>query len=542
MAVDTCGMNDDAQGSDTEGFDVVVIGGGAAGLSAALALSRARRAVLVVDAGDPRNEPADHVHNYLGREGTSPAELLAIGRGEVASYGGQVTAGRAVSAQARDGGEAGFVVTLDDGREVRGRRLLVTTGVVDELPDVPGLQERWGRDVLHCPYCHGWEVRDQALGVIASSGIASHQALMFRQWSNDVTLFLNGGPGPSAEETEQLAARGVALVPDAIDGVVVEGDRLVGVRLATGEVVARQALVVSPRMTARLEVLSALGIEAVVQEMNGVVFGTVVPADPAGATSVAGVWVAGNVADLRAGVIAAAAAGLNVATMINADLTAEDTHTAVAVRHMLPGMFEQPSWEERYRSKPAIWSREPNPQLVAEATELEAGTALDIGSGEGADAIWLADRGWWVTALDFSKVALERSAEHAAAASPQIAESIDWQHVDVRDWTPEGKSYDLVTSQFMHLPDGGMTGLATRLAEAVAPGGTLLVVGHHPSDAATGLRRHGANILFTAEELVAVLDPDTWEVLVAEARPRETAGPDGDPVTLHDVVVRARRR
>ncbi|MBA2560752.1 MAG: NAD(P)/FAD-dependent oxidoreductase, partial [Propionibacteriales bacterium] len=522
-------------------YDVVVVGGGAAGLSGALALSRARRSVLVVDAGDPRNLPAGHVHNYLGREGIPPAQLLAIGRAEVASYGGELTGGRVVSAQALEGDETGFVVTLDDGRVVRGRRLLVTTGLVDELPDIPGLRERWGRDVLHCPYCHGWEVRDQALGVIASNGFAPHGALLFRQWSNDVTLFLNGGPVPPHDEAEQLAARGVTVEEQPIDGLVVEDDRIVGVRLASGEVVTRQALVVSPRMVARSEVLSSLGIEAVEQEMNGVVFGTVAPADPTGATSVPGVWVAGNVADLRAQVISSAAAGLNVAAMINADLIAEDTRVAVAARHKLHEMFEQSDWDERYRSTPAVWSGDPNPQLVAEATELPAGSALDIGSGEGADAIWLAERDWRVTALDFSTVALQRAAEHAASASPQTAERIDWRHADLRDWAPDGNTYDLVSSQFMHLPDGGMTGVVARLAQAVAPGGTLLVVGHHPSDAATGLRWHGSDIHFTAEELVDVLDPDTWQVLVSDVRPRETRGPDGDPVTVQDVVIRARR-
>ena len=165
-------------------YDVVVVGGGAAGLSGALALARARRSVLVIDAGAPRNAPAGHVHNYLGREGTPPAELLAIGRAEVAGYGGEIVdRHRHVRRQAP--GTARFRVTLADGATVRARRLLVTTGLVDELPDVPGLAERWGRDVLHCPYCHGWEVRDQAIGVLATGPLAVHQALLWRQWSRE---------------------------------------------------------------------------------------------------------------------------------------------------------------------------------------------------------------------------------------------------------------------------------------------------------------------------------------------------------------------
>ena len=173
-------------------YDVVIIGGGAAGLSGAVALARSRRSVLVVDAGRPRNAPADGVHNYLGREGTPPGELLAIGRAEVAGYGGEVVPGVVTGARREDDGD--FRVTLDDGREVSARRLLVATGLVDELPDLPGVAERWGRDVLHCPYCHGWEVRDQAIGILATGPTAVHQALLFRQLSDDVTFFRHTGP------------------------------------------------------------------------------------------------------------------------------------------------------------------------------------------------------------------------------------------------------------------------------------------------------------------------------------------------------------
>lgn len=158
-------------------YDVVVVGGGAAGLSGAVALARARRWVLVVDAGQPRNAPAGHVHNYLSRDGTPPAELLAAGRDEVTRYGGELVTGR-VESVVKEGD--GFLVKLDGGGAVGARRLLVTTGLVDELPDVPGVAERWGRDVLHCPYCHGWEVRDRRIGVLATGPMAVHQAELWR--------------------------------------------------------------------------------------------------------------------------------------------------------------------------------------------------------------------------------------------------------------------------------------------------------------------------------------------------------------------------
>ncbi|MFC4061326.1 NAD(P)/FAD-dependent oxidoreductase [Planomonospora corallina] len=311
-------------------YDVVVVGGGAAGLSGALTLARARRSVLVVDSGRPRNAPAEGVHAYLGREGTPPALLLAEGRKEVESYGGRFLAGEAVSAERS--AEGGFRVVLADGSRVAAERLLVTTGLADELPPVPGLAERWGREVLHCPYCHGWEVRDQAIGVLATGPRAVHQALLWRQWSRDVTLFTHTVSGFGEEEYEQLAARGVAVVEGEVTGLRVTGDRLGGVVLAGGRVVPCRALVVAPRLVARGGLLAALGLEPVDLEMDGQVVGSRIAADAAGATEVAGVWVAGNVTALFDQVMGAAAAGARAGAAINADLVAEETRRAVAAR------------------------------------------------------------------------------------------------------------------------------------------------------------------------------------------------------------------
>ena len=302
-----------------------MVGGGTAGLSGALTLARARRSVLVIDAGQPRNAPADGVHMYLGSEGIPPADLLAKGRGEVEGYGGRIVHGEAVTAQKTDDG---FLVTLADGAAVAARRLLVTTGLVDELPDVPGLAQRWGREVLHCPYCHGWEVRDQSIGVLATGPISIHQALLWRQWSADVTLVLHSYR-PDAEDSRRLAARGVTVVDGPVARLVVTDDRLAGVSLASGAVVGCQALVVTPRFSARSGLLQSLGLEATEQQMGGHPVGRYVAADPTGATAVPGVWVAGNVANLTAQVIGAASAGVQAGAMINADLIAEETRLAV---------------------------------------------------------------------------------------------------------------------------------------------------------------------------------------------------------------------
>ncbi len=307
-------------------YDVIVIGGGAAGLNGALMLARSRRSVAVIDAGRPRNAPADGVHGLLARDGMPPAELLERGRAEVRSYGGTVVTGTVSSVSGAASDEAGFRVGLTDGRTVGARRLLVTTGLVDELPDVPGLQERWGRDVVHCPYCHGWEVRDEAIGVIASSPMVAHQALLFRQLSDDVTVFVHTTALDDTDR-ERLLARGVRLVEGEVAGVEVSDDRITGVRLTGGEVIARSVIAVQTRMVARGGLLASLGLSTVDHPLG---MGSAVPADPTGLTSVPGVYVAGNVTDLSAQVGAAAAAGALAGARINADLVEEETTAAVA--------------------------------------------------------------------------------------------------------------------------------------------------------------------------------------------------------------------
>ncbi|MEE4546524.1 NAD(P)/FAD-dependent oxidoreductase [Streptomyces sp. V4-01] len=324
-----------------DSYDVIVVGGGAAGLSGALTLARARRSVLVVDAGDPRNAPAGGVHMYLGRESTPPAALLAADREELRGYGGRVREGRAVAAT-RVGAEApdapgapgGFRVDLEDGAALHASRLLVTTGLTDELPALPGLAACWGRDVLHCPYCHGWEVRDQPVGVLATGMAAAvHQALLWRQWTADLTLFAHTAGEPDDAAREQLAARGVAVVAGEVTRLDTTGGRLTGVVLAGGRTVPVRALAVGPRLTARSGVLTGLGLTATEQAMGDIVLGTRIAADPVtGATAQPGVWAAGNVTNLGEQVIGAAAAGVRAGAAINADLIAAEVREAVAAR------------------------------------------------------------------------------------------------------------------------------------------------------------------------------------------------------------------
>src|SRR3712207_5805934 len=185
-------------------YDVVIIGGGAAGLSAALVLARARRRVAVADAGAPRNAPAAHMHGFLSRDGMPPRDLLAAGRAEVTRYGGVLIDDAVADV------DPGFRVQLAGGGTVTARRILVATGLRDVLPDVPGVRERWARDVLHCPYCHGYEVRDQPLGVLGGTPEAVQHAHLVRQWSADVVLFTHAD-ALAAHHRQQLAARGIVV-------------------------------------------------------------------------------------------------------------------------------------------------------------------------------------------------------------------------------------------------------------------------------------------------------------------------------------------
>jgi thioredoxin reductase len=301
-------------------YDVVVVGGGAAGLSAALVLSRARRAVLVVDAGAPRNAPAAHMHGYLSRDGIPPGELLAAGRHEVSSYGGEIIDGT-VTGVALDG-DGGFRILLDRGQRISARRLLVTTGLRDELADIPGLRSRWARDVLHCPYCHGHEVRDRRLGVVGGTAGAVRYAHIVRQWTHDLVYFTPPDILTAVERTE-LLARAIGVVEGTIAQLVIDdSDQLRGVQMRDGCVIARDALFVPPRFVPNSMLLVGLGCEA---DAHGWV-----AVDNTGRTSVPGVWAAGNVVDPRAQVITAAGAGSAAAVALNADLVDDDVRSAVS--------------------------------------------------------------------------------------------------------------------------------------------------------------------------------------------------------------------
>lgn len=213
------------------------------------------------------------------------------------------------------------------------RRLLVTTGITDELPPVQGLAALWGKDVLHCPYCHGWEAQDLPTGVLATGPLSVHQALLWRQWTDDLTLFTHTTAGPTPEEREQLEARGTRIVDGEVTGVETDGEgRLAGVRLADGSTVPVRALATGGTLTARAGFLAGLGLETVPVEVGGTVIGSRLDTDATGLTSVPGVWAAGNVASPTDQVVISAGAAVRAAAVLNMDLVTEETRRAVEAR------------------------------------------------------------------------------------------------------------------------------------------------------------------------------------------------------------------
>jgi thioredoxin reductase len=269
-------------------LDVVVVGGSFAGLSAAMQLARARRQVFLVDSGLPRNRFAKTSHGFLGQDGKAPAAILHEARSQLAAYPTiEIRQGEALEARAEPDG---LIVALSDGGEVRARRLILATGVLDALPDLPGLKERWGATVLHCPYCHGYEVRDRPLGVLASHPMAAHQAMLIPDWG-PTTLFTQGEHEPEGEQGAMLLARGVAIEREPVVALLGNAPGLDALRLADGRVVPINALFVAPSTRIASQLAQQLGCT-----FDDGIFGPVIRVDDWKATTIPGVYAAGDAA------------------------------------------------------------------------------------------------------------------------------------------------------------------------------------------------------------------------------------------------------
>ncbi|MDP9373260.1 MAG: NAD(P)/FAD-dependent oxidoreductase [Chloroflexota bacterium] len=282
-------------------YDAIIVGGSYAGLSAALALVRARKRVLIIDAGQRRNRFAHTAHGFLGQDGRAPDAIARDARAEVADYP-TVTFldGSAIAAAL---GDDGFTVTVEGGATHTAARLILATGIVDELPDLPGLREGWGKGVLHCPYCHGYEVAGRRLGVLAFSPLATHLANLIPEWG-PTTFLTNGAVALSAPERAALAARGVTVEDGAVAAVLNAGEGLAGVRLHDGRTVALDALFIAVPWRQVSPLAAQLGCA-----LDDTALGPVIRVDATGRTSVPGVYAAGDVATMMKSLPAATASG-----------------------------------------------------------------------------------------------------------------------------------------------------------------------------------------------------------------------------------------
>jgi len=517
----------DAVGMTDRTWDAVVIGGAVAGLSAAQMLGRARRRTLVIDAGAPRNRFAAHMHGVLGHEGVDPAELLARGRTEASAYGVAIESGTVTVID--DLGDH-LRLTRADGTIDLARAVVLAAGVADELPDVPGLADRWGRDVLHCPYCHGFEVAGRRLGVLATSPASIHQIEIVRQWSDDLTAFTSAAEPLPDEVRARLTARGIRIVATPIASVDVADDALVAVVTADGGRHAVDALFTAP--TPRIALDFAGGLDLARTDGPG----SPLAVDATGATSHPRVWAAGNLVAPYGNVPLSMGSGSMAGAGASAGLVAEDAAHAVAQRRAARNAH----WEERYADSDRVWSGQVNATTAAVVETLPPGTALEIGCGEGADAVWLAEHGWTVTAVDVSASAIAR----AAGAAAERGLEIDFRTADAVGDLPAG-AFDLVVSSFLHSWESDFPRIAI-LRDAlarVAPGGRLLAVSHAaPPPWARELPAHLPPMRTPAEELALLdLDPEEWSVERAELRRREARDLDGNPAHLDDGVLLLRR-
>jgi thioredoxin reductase/SAM-dependent methyltransferase len=514
--------------------DVCIVGGSAAGLAAALQLGRQRRSVIVVDAGEPRNASATHMHSYLGREGRPPSELIAAGREEVRSYGGEVLAAVVTSVSHTEAGD--FRVELAGGNSIIARRVLAATGLVDELPDIDGLAEHWGRDVIHCPFCHGYEVRDQRIVQVVTHPMGLHTTALFRHLTAQLTVVLHGPADVAESELAALRTSGVTIVQGKVSRIVAGTDgHVTAVELADQETLGADAVVVGPRFRVRAEPFTPLGLRPAAHPTG---LGDFIEVDATGQTAVAGLYAAGSATDPSRQVLQAAADGSRVGAMISFSLASDEILGAARPSG------NRSDWEHRYEG-PQMWSGNPNGTLVKEVSRLKPCRALDVGAGEGGDAVWLAEQGWRVTASDISQRALDRVSALAARGGLRV----ECHRADANAPDPfEPAAFDLVSAQYASIPRTPDGRGVHNLLNAVAPGGTLLVVSHdlEPMRTSAGTPDHSRpfdpDAYVRIEDFTAALARSpAWDIELHERRPR----PSGAASAAHhvdDIVLRARHR
>lgn len=498
--------------------EVVVVGAGFAGLAAAQVLGRAQRQVLLLGTGPTRNAEAEHAHNVLTRDGTPPAELLRLGLDEVRRL--PTVTVREVHVEAvRHGDGQDLRVELASGEELSAQVVLLATGARDVLPELPGLAELWGKRAHSCPFCDAEAYAGRRLLILSDAFKGEHQMRLLAGWSRDLTRV----------DPADVAHIGLA------DGDVVA-------RLHDGRELTSDGVFVGVTPVPRVQCVEGLALAR---------RGPYLAVDGEGRTSNPRLWAAGDCAwkhgEGNAGgqVVASMAAGARAATWIVFDRLGIEPPAPPPVEDPRSASEEAASvsefWEQHYGQREQIWSGKPNQRLVDEVQDLHAGTALDLGCGEGADAVWLAEQGWNVVAVDVSTTALKRAAK--AAEVRGIAAGIEWRVCDLGVEFPQGQ-YDLVTAAYLLSPVAlPRLEILKAAAGSVRPGGVLLILSHTGFPPGADVPdRHDVTFPTPQEQLDALdLPPGEWTVEAAEdfacAMNRE-----GAPATRIDNFLRLRRR
>ena len=514
--------------------DVCVIGGSVAGLAAALQIARQRRSVIVVDDGSGQADSAGRLHGYLGGTTLTTSALIAAGRAEVRGYGCEVIASQAERVTRDDDGA--FLVQVAGGHAIIARRVLAATGGTDEVPGIDGLAGYWGTAAFGSPAWQGYEFRDRRIVQIITRPPEVSDAALLRHLSARLTVVIDGSAGVGETHVADLRAAGVPILHGQPTRVVTGADGcLAAVEVAGHGPVEADVVVVGTRFRARAEPFAAVGLRPTPHPSGT---GEVLETDATGATAVPGLYAAGRVTDPAQQALQAAADGSRVGAAISRSLADED------IRDAARPSANQADWDRRYGGD-QMWSGNPNGTLVAEASSLTPGRALDVGAGEGGDALWLAERGWNVTASDISGRALDR----VRSAAGQRGLRVDCQQVDANalDAFP-ALAFDLVSAQYASIPRTGDDRAVRNILEAVGPGGTLLIVSHDLEHGHGAEHGHGHDRPFDPDAYVrvddfaaALADSGDWEIEVHEKRPRPP-GAASAAQHSHDIVLRARRR
>ena len=498
--------------------EVVVVGAGFAGLAAAQVLGRAQREVLLVGTGPTRNAEAEHAHNVLTRDGTSPAELLRLGMDEVRGLRSVTVREEHVVAVRHDQGP-NLRLQLAGGEEVSAKVVLLATGARDVLPEVPGLVDLWGKRAHSCPFCDAEAYAGQRLLILADEAQGAHMIALLSGWSDQL------------ERVDPARVAHIGLV-----------DSEVVARLDDGSEVRAEGVFVAALPVPRVDSVAALPLAR---------RGPYLAVDGEGRTSHPGLWAAGDCAwkdgegNPGGQVIASMAAGARAATWIVFDRLGVNPPPPPPVK--VPGSESAAPasvsefWEQHYGQRDQIWSGQPNQRLVDEVKDMRPATALDLGCGEGADTVWLAEQGWDVVAVDVSATALDRAAKAAEARG--VADRIDWRACDLGVEFPHGE-YDLVNAAYLLSPVAlPRAEILKAAAAAVRPGGVLLILSHAGFPPGAHAPNHDVHFPTPQEQLADLdLPADEWVVEAAEEFECPMNRPDVAPTTRIDNVVRIRRR